>query len=138
MVGYDAATDDRTIDAHGWLHMGDLGTMDERGYIRIAGCLKDMIIRGGMNLYPREIEEVLFGHPGGALVSARGILDDRGGEIVAAVVLGADPGSPPDTAELTHWCRERCHDTRCRCAGTSPRPSRSPRRARSRGSASRS
>ena len=51
------------IDAEGWLHTGDLGSMDERGYLRITGRLKDMIIRGGMNIYPREIKEVLFAHP---------------------------------------------------------------------------
>ena len=57
-----------TIDRDGWLHMGDLGTMDDRGYLQVTGRLKDMIIRGGINIYPREIEELLFTHP-----------DDRGG-----------------------------------------------------------
>ena len=54
----------RAIDADGWLHTGDLGSMDERGYCRITGRLKEMIIRGGENIYPREIEAVLASHPG--------------------------------------------------------------------------
>ena len=54
----------RTISPEGWLHSGDLGTMDENGYVRVTGRIKDMIIRGGENVYPREIEEFLMGMPG--------------------------------------------------------------------------
>jgi fatty-acyl-CoA synthase len=95
------------IDRDGWLHMGDLGTMDSRGYIRIAGRLKDMVIRGGMNIYPREIEEVLFAHPKVADASVLGIPDEKWGEIVAAVIRPVDPTAPPSPDELHAWCRER-------------------------------
>lgn len=75
-----------TIDKDGWLHTGDLGSMDERGYCRIVGRIKDMIIRGGENIYPREIEEVLFTHAGVADVAVVGIPDEKWGEQVAAFV----------------------------------------------------
>ena len=74
-----------TIDADGWLHTGDLCSMDERGFCRITGRLKDMIIRGGENIYPREIEEVLHAHPAIADVAVIGVPDDYWGESVAAV-----------------------------------------------------
>ena len=63
------------IDADGWLHTGDLASMDERGYCTIAGRQKDMIIRGGENIYPREIEQVLFAHPAVADVAVVGVPD---------------------------------------------------------------
>ncbi len=109
MLGYVGAPADTaaTIDAEGWLHMGDLGTMDGRGYLRITGRLKDMIIRGGMNLYPREIENVLFEHPDVAQVSVVGMPDEQWGEIVAAAVLARDPERPPDPAALRAYCQER-------------------------------
>jgi fatty-acyl-CoA synthase len=96
-----------TIDDDGWLHMGDLGTMDDRGFLRVTGRLKDMIIRGGMNIYPREIEELLFSHPGVAEVAVIGLPDERWGEQVAAVVRPKDPAAPPSPEELRDWCRER-------------------------------
>ena len=74
------------IDQEGWLHTGDLVTMDERGYTTITGRLKDMIIRGGENIYPREIEEVLFEHPKVAEVAVVGLPDPKWGEIVAAFI----------------------------------------------------
>jgi fatty-acyl-CoA synthase len=82
-----------TIDADGWLHSGDLGVMDERGYLRFTGRLKEMIVRGGENLYPKEIEDVLFLHPAVAEAAVIGVPDDRWGEQVAAFVrchAGAD------------------------------------------------
>jgi fatty-acyl-CoA synthase len=91
----------------GWLRTGDLGMMDERGYVRIAGRLKDMIIRGGMNLFPREIEDVIFDHPEVAQASVIGVPDERWGEVVAAVVVPRDPAAPPDPGELAAFCRER-------------------------------
>lgn len=96
-----------TIDADGWLHMGDLATMDDRGFLKITGRLKEMIIRGGVNIYPREIEELLFGHPdiGDAIVV--GVPDDYWGEQVAAVLRAADPSRCPDPDDLKNWCRER-------------------------------
>jgi fatty-acyl-CoA synthase len=108
MTGYydmPEATD-AAIDADGWLHTGDLGTMDERGYLRIEGRLKDMIIRGGENIYPREIEAVLYEHPGVADVAVVGVPDDRWGEqVVAFVRLVDDVGVTP--SELAVYARER-------------------------------
>ncbi len=95
-----------TIDEDGWLHTGDLVTMDERGYTTITGRLRDMIIRGGENIYPREIEELLFEHPKVADVAVVGLPDERWGEIVAAFVRDADPADPATDAELHTYCRE--------------------------------
>ena len=75
------------IDADGWLHMGDLGTMDERGFVRVTGRLKDMVIRGGINLYPREIEEVLLEHPAVAEAAVVGMPDELRGEVLEAFVV---------------------------------------------------
>ena len=75
-----------SIDADGWLHTGDLCSMDARGFCRVTGRLKDMIIRGGENIYPREIEEVIYTHPAVAEVAVVGIPDDYWGEQVGAVV----------------------------------------------------
>ncbi|MEL7045690.1 MAG: AMP-binding protein, partial [Pseudomonadota bacterium] len=69
----------KAIDADGWLHTGDLASMDERGYSKIEGRLKDMIIRGGENIYPREIEELLFQHPSVGEVAVVGLPDSRMG-----------------------------------------------------------
>jgi fatty-acyl-CoA synthase len=109
MLGYLDMPDETSaaLDADGWLHMGDLGTMDHRGYIRITGRLKDVIIRGGMNLYPREIEDVIFDHPEVAQVSVVGVPDEKLGEVVAAVIIPRDPAVPPRPDELTAHCRER-------------------------------
>ena len=96
----------RAIDRQGWLHTGDLGTMDDRGYCRIEGRLTDMIIRGGENIYPREIELVLLEHPGVAEVAVVGIPDDRWGERVAAFLRPAT-GTPPTDTELDTFCRDR-------------------------------
>ena len=88
MMGYydNPAATAATIDAEGWLHTGDLCAMDARGYCRITGRLKDMIIRGGENIYPREIEEVLYAHPAVAEVAVIGVPDDYWGEQVVAVI----------------------------------------------------
>ena len=95
------------IDAGGWYHTGDLASMDGRGYLRIEGRIKDMIIRGGENIYPREIEDALFAHPAVAEVVVVGIPDDTWGEVVAAFVRPV-PGQPvPASEELRAWCRER-------------------------------
>ena len=92
------------LDAHGWLHTGDLATMDSRGYCRIQGRLKDMIIRGGENIYPREIEELLFAHPAVADAAVVGIPDEKWGEVVAAFVR-PKPGAQPTAEELFDYCR---------------------------------
>lgn len=95
----------RTIDTEGWLHTGDLGTMDSRGYVAVTGRLKDMIIRGGENIYPREIEEVLFTHPDVQDVAVVGVPDDTWGEQVAAVIRPRDPAATPAPAALHEFCR---------------------------------
>ncbi len=86
MLGYndDPGATAKAIDAEGWLHTGDLGTMDAQGYVRIAGRLKDMIIRGGENIYPAEVENVLITHPGIVEAAIVGVPDPRWGEIAIA------------------------------------------------------
>ncbi|MFE2429293.1 AMP-binding protein [Streptomyces sp. NPDC059373] len=96
-----------TIDAEGWVHMGDVGTMDERGFLRITGRLKEMIIRGGVNIYPREIEELLIAHPAIAYVAVIGVPDDKWGEQIAAVIRLKDGAPTPTADELKKYCRER-------------------------------
>jgi fatty-acyl-CoA synthase len=93
------------IDAEGWLHTGDLGALDAEGYCRVEGRLKDMIIRGGENIYPREIEAVLVTHPGVADVAVVGIPDAYWGEVVAAFVRPA-AGQAPTEEELFAYCRQ--------------------------------
>jgi fatty-acyl-CoA synthase/long-chain acyl-CoA synthetase len=95
------------IDKEGWLHTGDLATMDDRGYFAITGRLKDMIIRGGENIYPREIEDVLFSHPQVADVAVLGVPDPMWGERVVAVLRLADVANPPTAEALHDFCRER-------------------------------
>ena len=94
------------IDPGGWLHTGDLASMDERGYCRIGGRLKEMIIRGGENIYPREIEQVLFEHDDVAAAAVLGVPDPVWGEQVAAFIRAA-PGRVPDPGVLFAYCRER-------------------------------
>jgi fatty-acyl-CoA synthase len=107
MTGYfkDPQKTAAAIDADGWLHTGDLASMDERGYCTITGRLKDMIIRGGENIYPREIEQVLLGHPTVADVAVVGVPDAKWGEQVAAFIRPA-AGQTPDPHELFSYCRE--------------------------------
>jgi fatty-acyl-CoA synthase len=107
MHGYhdDPEATSAAIDAEGWLHTGDLGTMDERGYCRIVGRIKDMIIRGGENIYPREIEEVLFGHPAVRDVAVVGVPDEKWGEQVVAFVRLAPEGRV-SAQELHQFVRE--------------------------------
>jgi fatty-acyl-CoA synthase len=93
------------IDREGWYHTGDLASMNERGYCRVEGRLKDMIIRGGENIYPREIEEVLFSHPGVAEVVVVGIPDAKWGEVIGAFVRPT-PGHTPSKEELVAYCRQ--------------------------------
>jgi len=95
------------IDAEGWYHTGDLASLDGRGYLRIEGRIKDMIIRGGENIYPREIEHALFDHPAVAEAVVIGVPDQTWGEVVAAFVRPV-PGQPrPAPEELRAHCRER-------------------------------
>jgi fatty-acyl-CoA synthase len=94
-----------TLKADGWLHMGDLGTIDERGFLRITGRLKDMIIRGGENIFPREIEDLLFTHPAISEAVVVGLPDPKWGEQVGAVIRCKDGATPPTPAELRTFCR---------------------------------
>ncbi|MEO1064553.1 MAG: AMP-binding protein [Actinomycetota bacterium] len=107
MLGYheNPEATAEAIDADGWLHTGDLCSMDERGYCSIEGRLKDMIIRGGENIYPREIEDLLFAHPAIGEVAVVGIPDDTWGEIVGAFIRFA-PGEELTETELRAYCRD--------------------------------
>ena len=95
------------VDEDGWLHTGDLGAMDDRGYLTIEGRLKDMVIRGGENLYPREIENALLTHPGVAEVAVVGVADARWGEELAAVVRRAADQPEATGDELHRFVRDR-------------------------------
>lgn len=103
MLGYHNMPDQTrdTVDPDGWLHTGDLGSMDERGYVRVTGRLKDMIIRGGENIYPREVEGVLNQHPAVSAATVIGIPDRQWGESVAAIVI-LDDAHPEVTATELH------------------------------------
>ena len=106
MRGYygDETATNKAIDAQGWLHSGDLGCMDAEGYVQITGRLKEMIIRGGENIYPREIEDFIFTHPKVAEVAVFGIPDDfYGEEIMAWVQLHV--GESLSETELRNFCK---------------------------------
>jgi fatty-acyl-CoA synthase len=108
MKGYDGNPEatEQAIDAEGWLHTGDLAVMHANGAFGIRGRSRDMIIRGGENVYPREIEEFLFTHPAVAEVAVFGLPDAKFGEIVCAWVrLKADETATGE--EIRSWCRER-------------------------------
>lgn len=94
-----------TIGADGWLHTGDLGTMDARGYLKITGRVKEMIIRGGENLFPAEIENTLLDHPDVAEVAVVGLPDPKWGEIVAAFVR-PEAGRAINVETLRSHCRQ--------------------------------
>ncbi len=94
------------IDAAGWMHTGDLATMDEHGYVCIVGRNKDMIIRGGENVYPRELEEFFFTHPAVADVHIIGIPDERYGEAIVAWVK-LHQGHAVNELQLQAWCKGR-------------------------------
>jgi fatty-acyl-CoA synthase len=107
MLGYNdnpKATGE-TIDSQSWLHTGDLGTMDERGYVKVTGRVKEMIIRGGENLFPAEIENVLLEHPSVAECAVVGVPDEKWGETVACFVR-LQAGAKLDRASLVAHCRE--------------------------------
>ena len=106
MLGYfeDDEKTAATIDTDNWLHTGDIGVMDERGYLRITDRLKDMFIVGGFNAYPAEIESLLLRHPQIAQVAVIGVPDERLGEVGHAFVV-ASIGEQPDPAELRTWAK---------------------------------
>jgi fatty-acyl-CoA synthase len=88
------------------MHTGDLATMDDEGYVNIVGRIKDMIIRGGENVYPREIEEFLYTHPDVVDVQVVGVPDERYGEEVAAFVIARE-GAALDTESVREFCTGR-------------------------------
>jgi acyl-CoA synthetase (AMP-forming)/AMP-acid ligase II len=93
-----------TIDADGWLHTGDVGVMDERGYLRITDRTKDMFIVGGFNAYPAEIENLMLRHEAIAQVAVVGVPDERMGEVGMAFVM-LRPGASASPDEIVEWCR---------------------------------
>ncbi|MCU0270634.1 MAG: FadD3 family acyl-CoA ligase [Acidimicrobiales bacterium] len=107
MKGYldDPEQTAETIDADGWLHTGDVGVLDERGYIRITDRVKDMFIVGGFNAYPAEIENLMLADDRIAQVAVVGVPDPRLGEVGMAFVL-LRPGQQATEAEIIAWCRE--------------------------------
>jgi acyl-CoA synthetase (AMP-forming)/AMP-acid ligase II len=101
-----AAADHLSVrDADGWLHTGDLGIVDDEGYLHLSGRRHDMVIRGGENVYPQDVENVLSTHPGVAMVGVVGVPDARLGETLAAFVVPADPATPPHPEELHSFAR---------------------------------
>ncbi|WAT16849.1 AMP-binding protein [Aurantiacibacter sp. MUD11] len=114
MLGYndDPEATAATVDAQGWLHTGDLGTMDERGYVKITGRVKEMIIRGGENLFPAEIENVLLEHPDVAECAVVGVPDEVLGETVAAFIR-LEPGATFDQEVLRTHCRSLISPQKC-------------------------
>jgi acyl-CoA synthetase (AMP-forming)/AMP-acid ligase II len=107
MQGYldDPSETAKTIDAEGWLHTGDIGVMDDRGYLRITDRIKDMFIMGGFNCYPAEIENTLFSHEGVAQAAVIGVPDDRMGEVGMAFVV-PEPGAELTEEGVVAWCRD--------------------------------
>ena len=107
MLGYwnDPQRTLEAIDQDGWMHTGDLATLDDEGYCRIVGRLKDMLIRGGENIYPREIEELLFNHQDVAEVQVFGVPDPRYGEEVCAWIR-LKAGHAATAESLREWCRD--------------------------------
>jgi fatty-acyl-CoA synthase len=108
MCGYDGDPDAtaRAIDPDGWFHTGDLGLMRDDGYLKITGRAKDMIIRGGENIYPREVEEFLYTHPKIAEIHVTGLPDERLGEIVLAWIR-LRPGETATEEEIRGFCQAR-------------------------------
>jgi len=108
MIGYwhDEPATRATVDDHGWLRTGDLGIIDDAGYLRITGRLKDMVIRGGENIYPKEIEEFLLAHDAIVDVQVFGVSDDRFGEELCAWIV-CHPTAAPDEQAVRNFCQGR-------------------------------
>ncbi|MFF8277349.1 AMP-binding protein [Streptomyces lateritius] len=109
MLGYwnEPEKTAEAVDAGRWMHTGDLAVMREDGYLQIVGRIKDMIIRGGENVYPREIEEFLYGYEKIADVQVVGVPDERYGEEILACVIPRDPADPPTLEDIADFCRDR-------------------------------
>lgn len=108
MKGYwgDDTRTAEAIDTEGWMHTGDLAQMDEQGYVNITGRLKDMIVRGGENIYPREVEEFLYTHPAVSQVQVFGIPDERMGEISCAWII-AKPDAEKNPGDVRAFCKSK-------------------------------
>jgi len=106
MLGYwnDAKATAEAIDSDGWMHSGDLATVDEQGYVNIVGRIKDMVLRGGENIFPREVEEFLYTVPGVAEVQVIGVPDAKYGEELQAWVK-LRPGSSLSSEEIRAYCK---------------------------------
>jgi fatty-acyl-CoA synthase len=109
MLGYwrDAEKTTEAIDAAGWMHTGDLATMDDEGYVNIVGRIKDMIIRGGENVYPREIEEFLYTHPDIVDVQVIGVPDAKYGEEIMAWIKVREGADPLTVEAVREFSRDR-------------------------------
>jgi HIP---CoA ligase len=107
MHGYfdDPAATAEAVDSQGWLHTGDIGVLDDAGFLRITDRKKDMFIVGGFNCYPAEIEKILSEHPAIAQSAVIGVADERLGEVAKAFVV-LRPGASADPASIVAWCRE--------------------------------
>jgi fatty-acyl-CoA synthase len=105
------------------MHTGDLATMDAEGYVNIVGRIKDMVIRGGENIYPREIEEFLYRHPKVQDVQVVGVPDEKYGEELCAWII-AKPGSSRPRTTSAPSARARSRTTRCRATSALSRASR--------------
>jgi long-chain acyl-CoA synthetase len=114
MAGYwnNAEATAQTITPEGWLRTGDAGYLDEEGYIFLTDRVKDMIVSGGENIYPIEVENVLAGHPDVADAAVIGVPDAKWGETVKAVVV-LKPGAEPDAAAIIEFCRARISHFKC-------------------------
>jgi fatty-acyl-CoA synthase len=108
MLGYwdDPERTAEAIDADGWMHTGDLGIIDEQGYGSVVGRIKDMVIRGGENIYPREVEEFLYAHPAIRDVQCFGVPDSKYGEELCAAIILKD-GMSVDEAAIRAFCEGR-------------------------------
>jgi fatty-acyl-CoA synthase len=106
MLGYweEPEKTAQAIDSAGWMHTGDLAVMDDEGYVNIVGRIKDLIIRGGENVYPREVEEFLFGHPDIVEVQVVGVPDAKYGEELMAWVRLREGAEPLDAASVREYC----------------------------------
>ena len=108
MRGYweDEIATKNAIDSDGWMHTGDLATLDSEGYCNIVGRVKDMLVRGGENIYPREIEEFLYRHPQVQAAQIFGVPSKTYGEEVCAWIV-AKPGENPTEESILAFCREQ-------------------------------
>ena len=106
MAGYwnDPQKTSDAIDAEGWMHTGDIAVMDEEGYVQITGRIKDMVIRGGENIYPREIEEFLYTHPDVLDAQVVGVPDEKYGEELMAWLRIKDGAAQPTAESIREFC----------------------------------